>query len=132
MKQTRFLIIVAIAVAAIIFVKTQRGHGPGAGVPVTGPLAEPGMVTLVEFGAAWCPPCRQMQPVLHALEEKYRGRAVVRPVDVDANGDLASRNGVQSIPALVFYGRDGKESYRHVGFLDQKDCERILDRLIGG
>jgi thioredoxin 1 len=130
MRQTRFLIILALAVAAIIYVKTQPG--PGHGTVVTGPLATPGTVTLVEFGASWCPPCRQMQPVLQAIEEKYRGRAIVRPVDIDVNGDLASRSGVQSIPTLVFYDRNGQETSRHVGVLDQKECERILDRLIGG
>jgi thioredoxin 1 len=58
---------------------------------------------LVDFGAAWCPPCRRVAPEVDAVAAEMAGRAKVIQVDVDAEPEIAARYGVQRIPALLIF-----------------------------
>jgi thioredoxin 1 len=65
---------------------------------------------LVDFWAAWCAPCRAMNPVIESLARDFK----VCKVNVETNQQLASHYGVSSIPALMIF-KDGKIAARHVG-----------------
>lgn len=75
-----------------------------------------GMPMLADFSAEWCPPCRQMKPIFHKLQEEYKGKVELITVDVDEKPELAQRYNVSSIPTLVYISPEGKELYRTVGF----------------
>lgn len=75
-----------------------------------------GLPMLADFSAEWCPPCRQMKPIFHKLQEEYKGKADLVTIDVDNNPELAQRYNVTSIPTLVYISPEGKELYRTVGF----------------
>lgn len=65
---------------------------------------------LIDFWAAWCPPCRAMAPILHGLSEKMDETVDVVKIDVEAsrdNAELAQSHGVQGIPNMQIY-RNGK------------------------
>ena len=81
---------------------------------------------MVDFWANWCMPCRMLGPVIQQLADQYDGKAVVGKVDVDAEGELAMRYGVMSIPTVIFF-KDGKEIAREVGALPPEAFARILD-----
>jgi thioredoxin 1 len=74
--------------------------------------AGPG-VTLVDFTAEWCPPCRALAPVLAQLAAETDDLTVVK-VDVDASPELASTYGVMSFPTLLFFV-EGQPVHRLVG-----------------
>jgi len=61
---------------------------------------------LVDFYADWCGPCRTLAPVLEQLGRELAGRLTVVKVDTDRDGLLASRLGVQSIPAVHLFAKD--------------------------
>lgn len=72
-------------------------------------------VTLVDFWATWCPPCRMQGPIIEKVADSLDDtKAVVAKVDVDANPVVASQYGVSSIPTLIVF-KDGKEVKRFVG-----------------
>lgn len=71
-------------------------------------------VTLVDFWAAWCMPCKMMAPVLNETAEELGSVASIGKLDVDENRTSASRYAVRSIPTLILF-KDGKEINRFVG-----------------
>jgi thioredoxin 1 len=58
---------------------------------------------LVDFTATWCPPCKQLTPVLHALAAEQADRLRIVEVDIDESPDLALRHQVLSAPTMVLY-----------------------------
>lgn len=71
-------------------------------------------VTLVDFYADWCGPCKMMGPVLEELASEMPNVKIVK-VNVDQEGKLAQQFGIMSIPALKLF-KDGKEVNSTVGF----------------
>jgi thioredoxin len=88
-----------------------------------------GMVTLVDLGAGTCIPCKMMAPLLEKLEKVYRGKAAIVFIDVWKTPDEAKRFNLQVIPTQIFYDKKGKEVYRHMGFMEEKDIVAVLNKL---
>jgi thiol-disulfide isomerase/thioredoxin len=88
-----------------------------------------GKPSMVEFGSKGCVPCDRMQPVLDSLRRKFPKRLNVVFVHVGENRVLGARFGIQSIPVQVFYDKDGKEVFRHVGFYPEAEVLKQLAKL---
>jgi thioredoxin 1 len=76
---------------------------------------------LLDLGANKCVPCKMMAPILEELKMEYVGRMNVEFIDVWQNPDAAKQYGIEVIPTQIFYGADGKELFRHVGFFAKAD-----------
>jgi thioredoxin 1 len=85
-----------------------------------------GKATMVEFGATGCVSCDMMQPILENLKKKFEERLNVVFVHIGEEQILAARFGINSIPVQVFFGKDGREFFRHVGFFPQVEIEKKL------
>lgn len=83
-----------------------------------------GKPSLVDFGASGCRPCDMMTPILETLSKKYEGKVNVLFVHVREQQILASRYGIQSIPVQVFFDKNGREVFRHIGFFAQDEIEK--------
>ncbi len=88
-----------------------------------------GMVTMVDLGAASCIPCKMMAPILEKLEKRYKGKAAIVFIDLRHYRDAAQRFGIRAIPTQVFYDRNGREIYRHEGFMSEEQIVRQLSLL---
>ena len=86
-------------------------------------------VTLVDFWASWCGPCKMLAPTIDQLAETYEGKARIAKIDVDAEPNLARRFGVMSIPTVIIL-KDGVEVDRKVGLLPADTYTNALDNLI--
>ncbi len=92
--------------------------------PVAGPLPK-----MVDLGAGKCKACKQMEPVLEEAKKLYQGKAEVVFIDVWENREAGSQYGIRMIPTQVFFDRDGKEVYRHEGFLPLEDIQKQFEAL---
>lgn len=85
-------------------------------------------VTFVELGSVNCIPCKQMQPVMKAIEEKYGEQIKVIFYDVwkAEQKKYAQQYGIKLIPTQVFLDENGKEFHRHEGFYPEAEIDKIL------
>lgn len=85
-------------------------------------------ITLVDFWATWCGPCKVMTPILEKLEEELEDVTFTK-VDVDAQQDVAREVGIQAMPTFVLY-KDGVEVDRKVGACSKADIVVWIDEYI--
>lgn len=83
-------------------------------------------VTLKDFRADWCGPCKTQDPILEELEEDWDGRFTVEKIDVDEAQDIANEYQVRSLPTLVIENEDGVVE-RFVGVTQREDIEAALE-----
>jgi thioredoxin 1 len=84
---------------------------------------------VVDFTAAWCPPCRALAPVLDRAAQSYEGRVKILKCDVDENQDLAARYGVMTIPNLTFF-KGGQVVDQAVGFMSDAQLATKIDGVL--
>ncbi|MGB8490411.1 MAG: thioredoxin [Bacteroidales bacterium] len=82
-------------------------------------------ISLVDFWAPWCMPCKMMAPVLNEIAEEADGKVQVCKVNVDQFQSLASKYGIRGIPTTVMF-RNGKEIKRFTGV---KSKNFLLDQI---
>ncbi len=71
-------------------------------------------LSMIDFWAEWCGPCRAIGPVVEELSKEYEGKVNIGKVDVDKNPELSIQYGITSIPAILFV-KDGKVVDKLVG-----------------
>ncbi len=93
-------------------------------------IAEHSGVTVVDFWAPWCGPCRMMTPILDevAIEQAEHGVRVVK-VNSDDAPETAKRFGIRSIPTLIFF-LDGEPEFEMVGLVSKPVLEREIAELL--
>ena len=83
-------------------------------------------LTLVDFWATWCGPCRMMAPIVEELADEM-GDVVFAKVDVDENPDIAMGLRIASIPTLMLF-KDGQAVERVIGVTPKEELKAIIDR----
>ena len=88
-----------------------------------------GMVTMIDFGADTCIPCKMMKPILEELHKEYKGKAAIVYVDIRGRSEIPRKYRLRGIPTQVFFDKSGKEVYRHVGFMEKRSIEKQLEEM---
>ena len=83
-------------------------------------------VTLVDFYAEWCGPCKMLGPIIEEVADELNGIQVMK-VNIDEHGDIAQKYGVMSIPTLILF-KDGNEVNKSIGFMPKEDIIEFVSQ----
>ena len=85
-------------------------------------------LTLVDFFATWCGPCKMMHPVLEQLKDEMGESIRIIKIDVDKNNSLAMNYRVQSVPTLMLF-RKGEMLWRQSGALPLSALKKVIEQF---
>ncbi len=88
-------------------------------------VLESDKLSVIDFWAEWCGPCRAIGPVIEELSKEYEGKVKVGKVNVDHNPNVSMNYGITSIPAILFI-KGGKVVDKQIGAVPKS----ILDKKI--
>ena len=85
-------------------------------------------LTVVEFWASWCAPCKAMRPIIRDMAERHRGKVAIGKVNIERHRALAEANDVLSIPHLRFFSY-GKVVGNYHGKMNRRKLEGKIDSM---
>jgi len=88
-----------------------------------------GRPVLVDFGSNSCLPCRQLRPILQEIRKEQEGKLEVLVIDINKYRELSKQYQIQLIPTLVFFDSNGKEAFRHQGFMPKTALMEELKKV---
>lgn len=88
-----------------------------------------GPLTVVDFWAPWCGPCKMMAPVMDKLEQRFGEQIKFVKMNVDGNQEIAQRYKVMSVPSLVLF-RNGQAKEKVTGYYPEEKLAHYFERKI--
>ena len=91
-------------------------------------IIKSGQLTLVDFFATWCGPCKTMHPVLEQLKEELGDSIRIVKVDVDKNEAIAMQMRIQSVPTLMVFN-GGEMKWRQSGAMSAHELKQVIESV---
>ena len=86
-------------------------------------------VTLIDFYASWCGPCRMLSPIIEEIDDEFKDKIKVAKLDVDECNDVAIRYSVNAIPAILIF-KDNEVKKMNVGFLPKEELQTLINDVL--
>jgi thioredoxin 1 len=110
------------------FPTTGDAVAPSAAAPVTHAPTS-GLPLLLDLGSTTCIPCKELAPILDQLTVELRGKVDIKFIDVTKQPQAADTYAINVIPTQIFFDAQGKELFRHEGFIPKADILAKLHEL---
>jgi len=124
LKNTAIIGVVVIAAVAVFLLKQSRTAPTAPTIDTPVPVVtetRQALPRLVDLGAGKCIPCKMMKPILDDLKANYADTFETTFIDVWEKPESAQPYKITIIPTQIFYAADGRELFRHEGFLSKED-----------
>jgi thioredoxin 1 len=92
-------------------------------------IAQSPLPKLLDFGAGKCIPCKKMAPILRELEEEYKGRVIIKIIEVYDERELTRINRIRLIPTQIFFDAKNQEVFRHEGFMAKEQIKKVFEKM---
>ncbi len=92
-------------------------------------VLESDKLTMVDFWAEWCGPCRAIGPVVEELAKQYEGKVNIGKVNVDNNSNVSTNFGITSIPAILFF-KNGQVVDKQIGAVPKSVLDKKIQSLM--
>jgi thioredoxin 1 len=83
-------------------------------------------LTVIDFWAEWCGPCRMISPIIEELSSEYEGKILVGKVNVDDNSEISMKYNIRSIPTILFV-KNGEVVDKHIGATTKQVLAQKID-----
>jgi len=84
-------------------------------------------LTLIEFSADWCMPCKALKPILSKISDED-SEVVIGTLDVDDNPDLSIKYNIRNVPTTIFF-KDGEEVHKILGNVSSLEFKKHINDL---
>ena len=130
-KQIILTLLISIVFGSLTIAQSKKSPKRNKPVPVmkdTNAIVSKPLVTFIELGSVNCIPCKAMQKVMKAVEEKYGSQLKIVFYDVwkQEQAHYAEEYKIRLIPTQVFLDANGKELKRHEGYFPEKEIDAFL------
>ena len=92
-------------------------------------IAKISLPKLLDFGRGKCIPCKKMGPILQELSEEYKGRVIIKIIEIDQDRELTEVNNIRLIPTQIFFDSKNKEVFRHEGFMYKEEIKKVFEKM---
>jgi len=92
-------------------------------------MAQVPLPKLLDFGRGQCIPCKKMAPILKELSEEYKGRVIIKIIEIYEEQELSRANKIRLIPTQIFFDSKNQEVFRHEGFMDKEQIKKVFDKM---
>ena len=92
-------------------------------------VLESDKLSVIDFWAEWCGPCRMVGPAVEQLSKTLEGKVKTVKLNVDENQEIAVKYGIHSIPSLLLF-KDGKEIARTVGAAPKEAYQKFIEESL--
>ncbi len=83
----------------------------------------------IDYWAAWCPPCRMMDPLIDEMAQLYEGKVLIRKLNTDLYRTVLGKLKIHGVPTYIIY-KKGEEVWRTTGAVGKKKLKQVLDGAI--
>ena len=70
-----------------------------------------------------------MAPILQELSEEYKGRVIIKIIEIDQDRGLTEVNHIRLIPTQIFFDSNNKEVFRHEGFMYKEEIKKVFEKM---
>jgi thioredoxin 1 len=129
MKKGNILLLICVIFTIPVFPYQATFSEPSADRRFPKEIAQSPLPKLLDFGAGTCIPCKAMAPILKELTEEYKGRVVIKIIEVYQEKELTQVNRIRLIPTQIFFDSENKEVFRHQGFMDKVQIKKVFEKM---
>ena len=129
MKKRNILFLTLLVFTIFVFPYQAAFSEPSVDRRFPKEIAQVPLPKLLDFGAGKCIPCKKMAPILKELTEEYKGRVIIKVIEVYDERELTQINRIRLIPTQIFFDAKNREVFRHEGFMDKEQIKKVFEKM---